>query len=285
MPQASPVSAAAVSAARPDVRVAIARASQRTGVDFTYLLAQARIESGMNPQARAATSSAAGLYQFVNSTWLDTLDRHGDRHGLGWASAAIDRSGGRAVAGDRAQLPGLLALRLDPDAAATMAAELANDNAAALRPVLGREPGASELYLAHFMGAGGAIKFLNALQSDPAQSAAALFPAAAAANRPIFHEGARARSVGEVMGVLHDKVAGAMAAESGTAASASQWAYAAPPAFGARPAGHARAPAASPQPAPSMADTLRAAFGDSGHGAAATGRIAAAYARMDAFGL
>jgi len=43
------------------VRSAIAKAAQRTGVDFDYLLAQARIESSLNPNAKARTSSAAGL--------------------------------------------------------------------------------------------------------------------------------------------------------------------------------------------------------------------------------
>jgi hypothetical protein len=46
------------------VTTAIATASRRTGVDFNYLLSQARVESSMNPNARASTSSASGLYRF-----------------------------------------------------------------------------------------------------------------------------------------------------------------------------------------------------------------------------
>ena len=64
-------------------QAAIAHASQRTGVDFSYLLAQARIESGLDPQAEARTSSASGLFQFIDQTWLSTLDRHGAALGLG----------------------------------------------------------------------------------------------------------------------------------------------------------------------------------------------------------
>jgi soluble lytic murein transglycosylase-like protein len=67
---------------RTEVRAAIARASAATGVDFDYLLAQAKIESGLQPTARAATSSAGGLYQFTTGTWLETLDRHGAKYGL-----------------------------------------------------------------------------------------------------------------------------------------------------------------------------------------------------------
>ena len=72
-------SPAAVAAPRAEVHGAIARAAQATGVDFSYLLAQARIESSLNPTARAGTSSAAGLYQFTKGTWLAMLDPF-DRH-------------------------------------------------------------------------------------------------------------------------------------------------------------------------------------------------------------
>ncbi|HCH95135.1 MAG TPA: lytic transglycosylase, partial [Erythrobacter sp.] len=72
---------------------AIARAATRTGVDFDYLLAQAKLESGLDPSAKAGTSSATGLYQFIDSTWLRTLDRHGAKHGMEWADAAIGKNG------------------------------------------------------------------------------------------------------------------------------------------------------------------------------------------------
>ncbi|HCK83734.1 MAG TPA: hypothetical protein DHW63_04230, partial [Hyphomonadaceae bacterium] len=65
------------------VRAAIARASQATGVDFSLLVETARRESALNPHARAGTSSATGLFQFIESTWLDMVRRHGAEHGLG----------------------------------------------------------------------------------------------------------------------------------------------------------------------------------------------------------
>lgn len=101
-----------------NVREAITRAATRSGVDLDYLLAQARIESNLDPRARAATSSASGLYQFTQGTWLRTLEAHGAEHGLGWASAAID--GGRVR--DPAMRAQVMALRFDPDASAAMAA-------------------------------------------------------------------------------------------------------------------------------------------------------------------
>ncbi|HEY6816601.1 MAG TPA: lytic transglycosylase domain-containing protein, partial [Croceibacterium sp.] len=195
---------------RSDVRAAIARASAATGVDFNYLLAQAKIESALDPSARAGTSSAAGLYQFTSGTWLETLDRHAARHGMQWIDDAISRNGGRAQVGDSSTRDYLMSLRYDADASALMAAELARDNAGEIRGVLGREPDAAELYMAHFLGSGGARTFLSALQTDPGQSAAGLLPQAAGANRPIFYDGGRARSVGEVMELMRGKVSSAM---------------------------------------------------------------------------
>ena len=263
-----------------DVRAAIARASAATGVDFKYLLAQAKIESALDPGARARTSSAAGLYQFTAGTWLETLDRHAARHGMDWAGEVIARSGGRATIGDPAMRDQVMSLRFDPEAAALMAAELARDNAGELRGTLGREPDAAELYLAHFLGAGGARTFLAALHDDPVQAAAPLLPQAAGANRGIFYDGGRARTVGEVMDLIRAKMASAT--EGGT----SDWDYpgpAAPFAASHRPA--PQTPDAPPR-RPSMAQTLAATFGAPGQLQGATGeRVGRAYAAFKAFDL
>ncbi|WP_408589062.1 lytic transglycosylase domain-containing protein [Novosphingobium sp.] len=196
---------AAASAPATPVSAAIATAARATGNDFAYLLAQARLESGLNPSAPAATSSARGLYQFTGSTWLRTLDRHAASYGLDWASQAI--SSGRVR--DPAMREQLLALRDDPQLSALMAGELANDNRATLSGALGREPDDAELYLAHFLGGDGASRFLTALAADPGQSAAALLPKAAAANRGIFFDGGGARSLGQVMELLRGRLAAA----------------------------------------------------------------------------
>lgn len=277
------------------VRASIARAANSTGVDFDYLLAQAKIESSLNPQARAGTSSAAGLYQFVGSTWLDTLDKHGAEHGLGWAASAAADPAARAKA---------LALRFDPDASALMAAELASDNKAALVGVLGRDPDPAELYLAHFLGAEGASRFLSALAADPGQSAAALMPKAAAANRGIFYDDAGgARSLGQVMDMMRGKMARAMegpeaaqwalanAGEADPAAFAAPSALAAASAPTGGPIARAFYSAAAAQPSPqaapsSMAETLRQTFALGSPAASAVpDHVRSAYARLSALGL
>ena len=168
---------------------AIALASSRTGVDFGYLLGQAKLESGLNASARATTSSATGLYQFIEQSWLAVVKKHGAEHGMGWAADGIKQTAsGRYAVSDPAARRAILDLRNDPAAASLMAAEHAGDNKAALEGRLGREATGTDLYMAHFLGLGGAGKFLSKLQADPDASGAALFPAAARANRNIFYD-------------------------------------------------------------------------------------------------
>ncbi len=163
----------------------------------------------MDPNARARTSSASGLFQFIDSTWLGAMKRHGGRFGLGDVAAQIRVGGnGSAYVADPAQRHAILALRNDPQVASFMAAGLAEDNRAHLMPILGRQPDHSELYLAHFLGAGGAGRFLSAMQADPNQSAADLFRRPAAANRAVFYErDGSARSLAGVMDFLSAKMA------------------------------------------------------------------------------
>ncbi|KAB7648237.1 transglycosylase SLT domain-containing protein [Polymorphobacter fuscus] len=194
------------------VATAVREAAERTGVDFSYLMAQARVESGLNPQAQARTSSARGLYQFTSSTWLDTVRKHGAAHGLGWAAEAI--ASGAAKAGS-ATRETILALRDNAEAAALMAGEFARDNGHRLEATLGRAMGSTDLYMAHFLGVGGAAKFLGALASVPNMAAATLLPAAAAANRGVFFDkDGSARSVAEVYARFETKLGAGAAGDA-----------------------------------------------------------------------
>lgn len=186
--------------ANSNIQSAIATASKRTGIDFNYLLGQAQVESGMRADARAGTSSASGLYQFVEQSWLGVVKEHGAEHGMGWASSAIQQTAsGRYVVSDPATRQAILKLRNDPQAASLMAAEHASDNKASLEGSLGRAATGTDLYMAHFLGLGGAKSFLGAMENNPGRSGASMFPAAARANRNIFFNGAgQPRSLSEI---------------------------------------------------------------------------------------
>lgn len=184
------------------IRNAIANAAQKTGMDFGYLLGQAKLESGLNAGARAGTSSASGLYQFVDQSWLRVVKAHGSDAGLAWAANAITiHANGRATVSDPATRAAILALRNDPATASLMAAEHASDNKGALESATGRTATSTDLYMAHFLGLGGARSFLKTMASDPDRSGAALFPAAARANRGVFYNAdGSARSLSDIYG-------------------------------------------------------------------------------------
>ena len=181
------------------VEAAIQRASAATGVDFGFLLGAARRESGYNPNARAHTSSAAGLFQFVDQTWLATLKQHGAKFGYGAYADLIEQGpDGHFRVDDANARHAVMNLKLDPHAAALMAGELASDHAAYLRGRVGRPPTTGELYAAHFLGPQGSARLIEANEVSPRASAAAMFPEAAASNRPIFYRDGRPATVAEV---------------------------------------------------------------------------------------
>ncbi len=174
--------------ASPEVASAIHKASASTGVDFAYLVAQAGQESSFRPDAKAGTSSAKGLYQFVDSTWLTMIRDKGAAYGVGDLAAQIDATAGGPRVADPAARRKILDLRNDPTLSAAMAAEYAKSNRAQLTQDLGRAVNSTDLYMAHFLGASGAAKFLSALDSDPSTPGAKLLPEAAAANRGVFFD-------------------------------------------------------------------------------------------------
>lgn len=144
---------------------------------FYDRLAQA--ESGGNPNAKAKTSSASGLFQFTDGTWNAMVKKYGKQTGITGK------------------------MKNDPEAQRVMVELLTKENAQALSKALGREPNDGELYLAHFAGAGGAKKLLTAPQNAPA---ARVLPSAARANKTIFFDGKKPRTVAEVRQVLAAKI-------------------------------------------------------------------------------
>jgi len=187
---------AAYSAKAPKpVLSAIKTASAKTGVDFAYMVQQAEAESAFKPNAQAKTSSARGLYQFIESTWLSMVDKHGASYGI--ETEGQSRSD-------------ILKLRDNPEIASFMAAELARDNQNVLERNWAKgekEIGATELYFAHFLGAGGASAFMNARDEDGSATAAHIFPKAANANKNVFYDRAtgHAKSLDDVYAFFDNK--------------------------------------------------------------------------------
>lgn len=160
--------------------------AQMTGVDLGILVTFVSIESAFDYLVTAPTSSATGWFQFINATWDQMLNEHGSKY----------------------QLPaddGQRSLRKDPRANALMGAEFLKGNYNFIVEELGRRPSDTDLYLAHFLGAAGAVKFLK---QDTNAIASQVFPAAAKANKSIFIlPSGRARTIGEVYQVMDEKVA------------------------------------------------------------------------------
>lgn len=179
---------------------AVANAAKKTGVDFSFLMQKAQTESSFNPAAKAKSSSATGLYQFIDQTWLSMVKKYGDKHGLAAQADKIDMKGGKAVVSDPVARKQILDLRKNPELSALMAGEFTAENKNYLECSTNCDVGNTELYLAHFMGAGGAAKFLNSRDINGSVSAAQLFPNAAKANPSIFYDRAtgQAKSLNQI---------------------------------------------------------------------------------------
>ena len=189
------------------IEQAFQTASKSTGASFDYLVKTAARESSFDPQAKAGTSSATGLFQFIESTWLETVKEAGPEHGLGEYADQIERtSSGKYVVQDAQMRKEILDLRKDPEVASVMAGELTQKNASQLSRTLGREPSEGELYMAHFLGASGANRLITAAAVDSDMQADTLFPVQAQANKAIFyHSDGTARTTSEVYDAIVSK--------------------------------------------------------------------------------
>lgn len=179
---------------------ALRQAADQTGVSFDYLLRTASRESSLDPNAKALTSSASGLFQFIEQTWLSIVKEAGAQLGFSREAGAISRQpDGRLTVADQNEKQRILSLRNDPNASAVFGAAFTQRNVEQLSRDLGRTPDAGETYLAHVLGASGAARFIGLANLKQDAPAAASFPEAARANRAVFFKpNGQARSFGEV---------------------------------------------------------------------------------------
>jgi len=187
----------------------ILKAAHVTGVDPVYMMTLADVESSLSPEAKAPTSSAQGLFQFIDRTWLEIVQMHAADYGFGAAAEAIRSVDGEPVVSDRDRA-WIMNLRTDPYFSALMAGELIKDVERALQAQGERELAEAELYIAHFLGASSAVRFLEVLDQDPNMKASKLFPKAAKANAGLFMEGRgrkrRPVSVAELYNKIDSKI-------------------------------------------------------------------------------
>lgn len=202
----SPSHAGPVFAAPPPIIAAIVKASVATGAEFEFLLKTAALESSFNHDTEAKTSSAVGLFQFVENTWLVMIREVGGEYGLEHLAAAIVLTDeGECEVLDAEMQEQILQLRYNPALSALMAGAFARRNAAFVARQLGRNPEPGELYIAHFLGASGGTQLIRLAEKEPHAYAHKRFPRAARANRSIFYDGRKPRTIAQVYARLMSK--------------------------------------------------------------------------------
>jgi len=156
-------------------------AAQMTGVDSKALAALFAVESNFVADARPINratgtpiTSAAGIGQFLDGTWNEMIKKYGAKYGIA---------------------PGTP--QTDPRASALLGAEYMKENIRFLSSRLKRPLTTTDVYLAHFLGPGGAVKFLTA---DRSEIAAKILPEAASKNKNVFYRdgGRTPLTVGEI---------------------------------------------------------------------------------------
>jgi len=183
----------------------IRHASKVVGVEFGYMMELVSAESGFVTDVEASTSSATGLFQFIDNTWLLMIRDHGAKYGLTDLAKKVETrqdSDGHDIAfiSNPFLSQYALSLRTDPRISALMGAEFMKENFEILKAGLpDRDITRTDQYLAHFLGSGNAVTFLKKMETNGKQAAATTFRAAARSNRNIFYRpNGRARSYQEI---------------------------------------------------------------------------------------
>ena len=183
----------------------IVRASKVVGADPTLLMAVADKESSFSTAVKAQTSSATGLYQFIEQTWLGVIYEFGAKHGLANEVKLIGKSGRQFVVTDGSQRQRILDMRREPYISALLAAEMLKRDTLRLERALGRHLTGGEIYLIHFLGPDAAQTFIETMEETPGVKAAELLPKPAQANRPIFYAGSGGETKVLTVSEVHKK--------------------------------------------------------------------------------
>ncbi|KQU16126.1 transglycosylase SLT domain protein [Methylobacterium sp. Leaf94] len=186
----------------------IVRAAQAVETDPVLLMAVADKESSFKTEVQAQTSSATGLFQFIERTWLGVVRDFGPKYGLATdAALVVAGDNGRPTVLDPADRTRILEMRRDPYLSALMAGEMLKRDAARIALRIGRELTLGEVYLAHFLGPDDAEDFLATVVDTPKAAAAQMLPGPARANKTIFFAAQRGRRKAVSLSVaqVHEK--------------------------------------------------------------------------------
>ena len=183
-------------ASRADINRYILEAAKAFKVDPAILFKIGGVESGFKPGAKAPTSSAGGLFQFINSTWSGVSQKYGPVVGMPAGTS-----------------------KFDPKWNAMMGAAYIKENIELLTRVKGGSaPTSGEIYLAHFLGGGGATKLIGLMGRDKSAAAALYFPEAAVSNASIFYnKDGQPRSIEWIYNWVHKKMDGSVSVPTGGA--------------------------------------------------------------------
>ena len=190
---------------KPDgVTAAVQAGAERTGMGFDYLIRTAQKESSLNPTAKAGTSSATGLFQFIEQTWLQIVKADGSKHGLQRYADAIETKGGGIRCPIRRCATKFSISGMIPQPAPFWPVNCRAAMALRWRRRLAASPRMVNCNIAHVMGARGAAGLIREAAANPSRTAAGLYPDEAAANRGLFYDrnSGQARSVGQLYAVL-----------------------------------------------------------------------------------
>lgn len=153
------------SESRNDIRNMVGQVAQSQGISPPLIQTVAALESGFKPNAQAPTSSAGGLFQFINATWRQMLDKYGPQFNFSPNTS-----------------------KFDPKASALMGTLYLKQNLNYIKNIK-PNPNPTDAYLTHFLGPGGAATVLKTVKEYPNAILAQMMPAQARANRSLFYQG------------------------------------------------------------------------------------------------
>ena len=165
-----------------EMKTLIEASAKSVGIDPKLATAVAAVESDFKPNAGNGSSSAKGLFQFIDDTWKEQISKYGSKYGLPPNSSVFD-----------------------PKANALMGAQYIKTNVESLKQTTDTV-GPVEAYMAHFLGLGGAKEFLGAMKSSPETIGSELMPKAASKNTETFTSKGKALTLKEIYEVIYKKL-------------------------------------------------------------------------------